>query len=231
MTAKNTGGVAFVIAFDRAASDEHDAGFRVIGAAVGVLDGRAAEFRERNNDEIVPGGLVAVVEEIFPERENRPGNAPLQVRVRARQRTLGAVRIEPAHFGAGDDGVGLIQDERRCLQVIEETVGASIDDVLLGVVGMKRITAVLGVAGRKEVIGRVVVCVDIIHEGVARLREIELSEDRERIGQVLVLKTEQFPVFLVRERKGVGIGDALVRFRVAGRVVGNTQQVVTGRVG
>src|SRR5207245_8877078 len=141
--------------------------FGVIGASVGVLDCRAAEFRERDDDQVVPARFVAVFHEVFAERVNCPGDAALQVRVRAGQSALGAVSVESAHFGAGNDGLGFVEDQRRRLQVVEETVGARIDYVLLGVVGVESVAAVLRVGGRKQVIGSVVVGVGIINKGVA----------------------------------------------------------------
>src|SRR5205809_1187704 len=80
MTPKNTGGVAFVVAFDSASSDEHDACFRMVGAPVGVFDCGTPEFRECDDDQVIPGRLVSVFDEVLAERVNRPGDPALEIR-------------------------------------------------------------------------------------------------------------------------------------------------------
>src|ERR1043166_2195454 len=44
--AEDSRGIAFVVTADRAAGDKHDAGFSVIGAAIGILNGCSPELRE-----------------------------------------------------------------------------------------------------------------------------------------------------------------------------------------
>src|SRR5262249_16340081 len=79
MTSENAAGVAFVAPFARTARDEPDAGFCVVGALIGVSHRGAAEFGERDDDQVAPGRSVAVTEEVFPQPVKGPGDAPLQV--------------------------------------------------------------------------------------------------------------------------------------------------------
>ena len=159
----------------------------------------------------------------------------------AGESALRDVCVEAAHFGARDDGVGLVENQRRCLEAVEEAVGAGIHDVLLGVgsaSGNSPPAAIFIVGGREQVVttgggigpGRVVVGARVVAERVASLGEIERGKNRERVAEVLVLEVQQLAVFLVGKRESVRVGDGIVRFRVSGGGVRDAEQVVAGRI-
>ena len=211
----------------------------MVRAEVGVFHRGAAEFRQRDDDEIVPGRLVGVFEEVFAKGVDRPGNAALQVGMRTGHSALRAVRVEAAHFGAGDDGGGVVQNERGRLEVVEESVRARVHDILLGVGHSAAAVpaAVLCVGRGKQIIttgggirpSRVCVGGRVVAECVASLGEIERGKSRKRVAEVLVLEAQQLAVFLVGKRKAVGSLDRVVCFLVAG-TVRNAEQIVAVRI-
>src|SRR5204863_3599817 len=124
----------------------------------------------------------------------------------------------------------------RRFEIAEETGGARVHDVLLGVCHSTAPVpaAVLCVGGGKQVVttgggirpGRVVVGGRVITERVAGLREVQRGENRECVGEVFVLEIQQLAVFLVGEREAVSGLDRRVCFAVPRGGVRNAEQIV-----
>src|SRR5687767_7397877 len=105
-------------ALDRASRDEHDVGFGMVGAEVGVFNGGASEFGEGDDDDVVPRGLVRVEGKVFLEGIHGPTEPTIQIRVRPRESALLAVGVKAAVLGAGDQGIGLIENDGRSFDAL-----------------------------------------------------------------------------------------------------------------
>src|SRR5262245_44474314 len=69
-----------------------------------------------------------------------------------------------------------------------------------------------------------------VAEGVAGFGKVEAGEDTQGAGEILVLELKQPAALFGRERNGIGLGEERGGFGVSGRVVGDTQQVITQRI-
>ena len=179
----------------------------------------------RVNRAISSRGFRSPTSGVSPERVDGPGDPLLQARVGTGTPALAAVGVETAQLGAGHDRVGLVEDDRGGLELVEEAVSAGVDDILGG-----DAPAVLGVGRGEQVIGPVAVGVLVVHVGIARLGEIDRGEDREGVVQVAVLEVQEFAVEFFGEGEIVGGLDGGVGLEVAGGGVGNAQQVVAGGI-
>src|SRR5882672_6997655 len=95
---------------------------------------------------------------------------------------------------------------------------------------MQRITTILRVGCRKQVVGCVVVGVGVVFESVAGVGEVDAGKNLERVDHVTKLEGEQLPVVFVRKRILIGRHDGAVGLGVAGST-GNAEQVVARRIG
>src|SRR2546423_9570348 len=109
MATEDTAWVAICVSAHRAARDKHDVRFSMIGAEVGILHGGPPKFRECHHHQVVPGGLVAVVDKILSQRIHRPADSSEKVRLAAGERPLITVGVEPSHLGSGYNCVRVVQ--------------------------------------------------------------------------------------------------------------------------
>src|SRR5438046_499832 len=134
----------------------------------------------------------------------------------ARQSALRAVGVESPHFSAGDDGRGLVQNQRGRLKAVEEVISARVHDVFLrvGHGGRTPPASILVVACREKEVtlggvasgarGRrpyiVAIGFDVVLERVPGIAEVQAGEDGTRMAEVVVLEVQQLTVLLVRNR-------------------------------
>ena len=215
---------------DAATGDIHDAGLGVVGAVVGILDGGATELRQGHDDQVVPAALVGIPAEILPERVDRPADPLQQACVGAGDPALVAVGVPAVDLGTGHEGIGLVEDQCRRLELVEVAVGGSGNHIAgIGVPGRSR--SVLGVGGREQMIRSFPVGVVAVDEGVAGLAEIHAGEDLQRAPHVFILLLEEVPIDLAGECRSGGCIQRSARLEIAFQGVGNAQQVVAGRIG
>ena len=214
----------------------------MVGAKGGVLDCGPAKFRQGDDHDILPCGLIRIAGEILAEGVHGPANPTVQIGVIAIYTSLHVMRIKATKLGAGNDGRGLVQHDRRGFQLIKEAMQSGRNRILVEhrCAARSPPASVLFGIGGKEVValaaGTVVPLLItirnfVIAEGVACLREINSRKNIQRLAHVLILQIEQSATLLAGEGNAVGGVEKVCGFRVPGGAVGNAQQIIAQRVG
>src|SRR6266498_2106211 len=96
------------------------------------------------------------------------------------------VGVESVQLRSGDNGVGLVQDQRGGFQIVEKAVSARVDDVFLRIVAVECVAAVLHVGRGEQVIRSVSIGGGIVDKGVAGFSEVKAFENGECVRKVAI---------------------------------------------
>src|SRR5437764_748034 len=160
---------------------------------------------------------------------------------------LVVVGVETVQLRARDDCVGLVQDERSRLEIVEEALVTGIDHVFVGLVRAigPAPAAVLDVGGREQivafisvgfrpigiVVGDFPVGADRITKRITGLSKIYAGKDGEGVLHVRILEHEQFAIELGGEGIAVGRVQVIGGLCIAWHGIRNAQQIIAGGVG